>query len=88
MEVSSLGRKQYFCMLVDDKTGFLWYYPCALKSDFTAWFIKMDAYFDTQFNTRIKTLRTDRGGEYVNATLEGHCEKRGIGMELTVPHTP
>ena len=88
MEVLSLGKKRYFCTLTDDKTGYMWYQPCALKSDFVPWFIKMDSLFANHYQTHTKILRSDRGGEYVNATLEEYCAAHGIIMESTVPHTP
>ena len=88
MEVPSLGKQHYFSILVDDKTGYLWFYPCFAKSDFMPWFIKMDSFFMNHYQSHIKILRSDQGGEYVNTALEDYCAKFGITMEFTVPHTP
>ena len=88
MDVPSLGKRRYFCVLVDDKTGYLWFHACFAKSDFTPWFIKMDSLFANHYQSHVKVLRSDLGGEYVNMVLEEYCSKNGIAMELTVPHTP
>src|SRR5258708_2949430 len=88
MEVMSLGKQCYFCVLVDDKTGYLWFHPCMSKSDFAPWFIKLDTLFMNHYHTRTKTLRSDHGGEYVNSILQKYCKEIGISMEFTIPHTP
>ena len=84
LKVPSLGKKWYFCILVDDKTCYLWYHPCALKSDFTPWFTGLDKLFFNHYSSHVKTLHTDREGEYVNAALEGYCANNRIHMELMV----
>ena len=83
MEIPSLGKNHYFCTLVDDKTRYLWFLPCGRKSDFTEWFIGLDTLFTNHYQSHTKILRTDRGGEYMNAALETYCAKNGISIELT-----
>ena len=56
MEVVSLGKRCYFCILVDDMTGYMWFHPCMLKSDFTKWFIKLDWLFMNQYGMHTKVL--------------------------------
>ena len=81
MEVQLLGKKHYFCILVNDRSQFLWFQPCT-------WFIKLDMMFANHYGTHIKILCTDQGGEYVNSILETYCMQNGIVIELTVLHTP
>ena len=88
METMSLGGKQYFCTLVDNKSGYLWFHPCNSKSHFTPWFIEMDWLFANHYGTHVKTLRSDCGGKYVNTVLKTYCSENSIQIELTVPHTP
>ena len=83
MEVQSLRKKQYFCPLVNDKMGYMWYQPCALKSDFIQWFMKMDSLFANHYKTHTKILRSNWGGEYINVTLEEYCDMHGIIQYLT-----
>ena len=84
----SLRKNHYFCLLINDKTHYLWFLPCTRKSDFTAWFTHLDALFANHYHSHMKILHTDQGGEYVNETLESYCAENGINIELTVPHTP
>ena len=88
MDVISLGGNRYFCLLIDDHSGFIWYQPVAMKLDFSTWFIKMDKLFLNQFGTHMKILCSDRGGEYVNTTLESFCADNGIILERSIAHTP
>ena len=88
MDVPSLGKNCYFCILVNNKTRFLWFLPCARKSDFTAWFTHLNNLFVNHYGSHVKILCTDQGGEYVNETLKSYCAEKGIDMELTIPHTP
>ncbi len=88
MDVPSLGKNCYFCILVNNKTHFLWFLPCARKSDFTAWFTCLNNLFVNHYGSHVKILHTDQGGEYVNETLKSYCAEKGIDMELTIPHTP
>src|SRR5258708_10843745 len=88
METTSLGKRWYFCTLVDDKSGYTWLYLCALKSDFTEWFVKLDRLFVNQYGTHTKILCSDCSGEYVNTPLKKYCAENGIKLKFTVLHTP
>ena len=88
MDIISLGKKHYFCILVDDKMGYTWFSPCTQKSDFTDWFIKLDKLFVNHYGTHMKILWSNCGREYVNSALEEYCTESGIKFEFTVPHTP
>ena len=37
---------------------------------------------------KIKTFRTDRGGEFVSLEFQDYCDKNGINRQLTAPYTP
>ena len=88
MDIPSLGKNWYFCILVNDKTCYLWFLPCTRKSDFTEWFICLNNLFTNHYHSHMKILQTDQGGEYINESLESYCAEKGIVMEITIPHTP
>src|SRR5260370_21403205 len=88
MDVPSLGRNHYFCILVDDKTHYLWFLPCSNKSDFTPWFIQLNMLFTNHYDSHTKILQSDQGGEYINLTLKSYCVKNGILLEHSVLHMP
>ena len=41
----------------------------------------------TKLERRVKTLRTDRGCEYLSDMFTGYCEEKGIIRHLKVPYT-
>ena len=43
---------------------------------------------EKQKGSNLKTLRTDRGGEFTSGQFNQYCEKHGIHKELTAPYTP
>ena len=43
---------------------------------------------ENEIGNTIKTLRTDRGGEYCSTEFEVFCEDHGIRRELTAAYTP
>ena len=43
---------------------------------------------ENQFGYKIKKIRTDNSGEYVNKEFDSYLEANGIARELTIPYTP
>ena len=43
---------------------------------------------ENSFNNKIKSIRSDGGGEYVKTDFQNFCELEGIRMEHSVPYTP
>ena len=39
-------------------------------------------------NKKIKTLRTNRGREYLSKKFKDLCDEKGISRQLTIPGTP
>ncbi|GAX86350.1 hypothetical protein CEUSTIGMA_g13762.t1 [Chlamydomonas eustigma] len=37
---------------------------------------------------QVKAIRSDRGGEYINQTLQDYLKKKGIVQQLTAPYSP
>lgn len=37
---------------------------------------------------KLKTLRSDRGGEFCSSEFQSYCERLGIKREFTAPYTP
>ena len=42
----------------------------------------------TQYHSKIQTLRSDNGGEFVNQDLKQHLDDHGITHQTTCPYTP
>jgi transposase InsO family protein len=59
------------------------------KSEVPIKFQEYSIFVETQYNAKIKILRTDNGTEYVNNCLSTWLEQRGIDHQTTcVYYTP
>ena len=46
------------------------------------------ALVENQSGCKLKTLRTDRGGEFIYKSFLNYCKEQGINRQLTIRHTP
>jgi transposase InsO family protein len=51
-------------------------------------FAKFKAQVENNCNDKIKMLRSDRGGEFLNGALQSICDQAGIRRQFTAPYTP
>ncbi|KAJ7980886.1 Retrovirus-related Pol polyprotein from transposon TNT 1-94 [Quillaja saponaria] len=85
---SSNGGKRYLITFIDDYTRKTWVYFLQEKSQAFSTFKSFKARVENETGRTIKTLRTDRGGEYCSKEFENFCEAHGIRRELTTAYTP
>ena len=88
MGQKSLGGAEYFLTLLDDKTHYTWVYPLKTKDQVFEHFKWWQAEVENFTGQRVKTLRTDNGGEFTSKSFQAHLKACGIRHELTVPKTP
>ena len=43
---------------------------------------------EIKIGLRLKCLRSDNGGEYIDKEFKEYCAANGIRMEKTIPRTP
>ena len=84
----SLGGGEYFVTFVDDHTRHVWVYILKHKSEVLQRFQEWKALVEKSSGRKVKTLRSDNGGEYTSAEFALYLTKEGIKHELTTPHTP
>ena len=65
-----------------------WVYFLKFKSETLENFKKCKSFVERQSGCRIKTLRTDRGGEFISNIFNTYCEKNATHRELATPYTP
>ena len=58
------------------------------KSEVFGKFKEFKALIENHSERRIKTLRSDHGGEYTSTQFEAFCKEAGIKRELTTPYNP
>ena len=78
----------YFITFIDDFTRFGHVYLISHKSDALDCFKRYTNLVKNQLNVKIKTLRTDRGREYLSNQFKCFCDEKGIARQLTIPYIP
>ena len=86
--VGSLTKKHYYVIFVDDWSRFTWIYFLHQKSEVMHIFKNFHAMILTQFNKRIKILRSDSGGEYINKNLSAFFANEGIIHQRSCSYQP
>ncbi|XP_073152109.1 uncharacterized protein [Henckelia pumila] len=85
---SSFQNKKYFLLFVDDFSKMMWVYFLEQKSEAFAVFVRFKKMVERESNLQLKTLRTDRGGEFLSKEFSNYCSQEGIQRQLTARYTP
>ena len=88
IETKSLGGAEYFVTFIDDKSRYTWVYVLKHKHEVLEKFKEWRSKVEKSTGFKIKTFRTDNGGEYKSKEFEDYLKKEGIKHEFTVPKTP
>ena len=78
----------YFITFTDDFSRYEYVYLLKNKSESFEKFKEYKAEVEKQIGKSIKTLRSDRGGEYLSIEFKNLLKKCGIVSQLTPPGTP
>lgn len=78
----------YFFLLVDDYSRVMWVYMPKNKDGALYAFKKFITQVETNPEKKIKTLRTDRGGEFCSKASDSYCEGAGIIRQFAAPYSP
>ena len=85
MPSTSLSGYEYYVTFIDDYLRKNWIYFLKTKDEVFRIFKEFKALIENHLERRIKTLRTDSGGEYTSKEFEYFCKEDGIKRELTTP---
>lgn len=84
---TSNGNKRYLITFIDDYSRKTWVYFLHEKSETFTAFKSFKTHVEKETGKSIKTLRTDRGGEYCSKEFEKFCDQQGIRRELTAAYS-
>jgi hypothetical protein len=88
MPLKSLGGSLYYVIFIDDYSRKTWLYLLKTKDEVFNKFQEFKVEVENLTNKKIKTLRTDNGGEYTSKEFVAFCKSARIRRELIVPHNP
>ncbi|KAL0345816.1 UNVERIFIED_CONTAM: hypothetical protein Sradi_4412900 [Sesamum radiatum] len=77
MQTPTPRNKRYFILFTDDYTRHMWIYFLNQKSEAFSTFLKFKAQAERESGFLIKTLRTDRGGEFLHNSFLDYCKENG-----------
>nr|GEW10283.1 hypothetical protein [Tanacetum cinerariifolium] len=88
MRITSINRKKYILVIVDDYSQFTWVKFLASKNEAPDFIIKFLKMIQVRLNTPVRNIHTDNGTEFVNQTLRSYYESVGISHETSVERSP
>ena len=87
-QVTTAGGNRYNAIFLDDYTGLSVSRPLPTKSAVAAELKAVFAQLELQSGHQVITVRSDRGGEYLNKDLNQYFAGKGITHQTTAPYTP
>jgi hypothetical protein len=85
--VLSNSGYQYYLVLVDDFTHYVWTFPLHRKNEVLPTLLCFHAYVATQHRIPILALQTNNGKEFDNFALHSFFSTHGIHLCLSCPYT-
>lgn len=85
---ASIGNKKHILTFIDDYSRYTKIYLLEHKHETFGKFKEFHRGVETQFSKKLKILRTDRGGEYIDGEFRQFLLNEGIESQLTAPSTP
>ena len=82
------SRNKWFVISIDDCTRMTWLYLLKWKDEVFGVFQSFHVMIQTQFSTKIKTLHTNNGGEYINTRFQAYFQHHGLIHETSYSQTP
>ncbi|HVX00707.1 MAG TPA: reverse transcriptase domain-containing protein, partial [Candidatus Babeliaceae bacterium] len=86
--VPSHGGFKYFVTFIDDYSRYSWVKLIKTKDAALECFKEYHRWAERQTGHVLKTLRSDRGGEYLSKDFLSYLQQNGIARQLTTAYTP
>ena len=74
--------------IFDDASGFAALHFLRSKADAVTALQDLVSWAEAQTGYRLRSIHSDRGGEYINQSLKTFLSSRGIEHQTSVPRTP
>ena len=87
-DTESIGGKKYFVTFIDDKSRRVWIYTLKRKDEVLEKFREWKAMVETETGKKVKSFRSDNGGEYTSGEFDRFLKINGIKRQWSIPGTP
>ncbi|RVW62884.1 Retrovirus-related Pol polyprotein from transposon RE1 [Vitis vinifera] len=87
-KVPTLSGSRWFVTFIDDCTRMTWLCLMKTKDEVNLLFQNFHKMIETQYNAKVRVLRSDNGGEYQSSDLQKYLEGHGIIHQTTCSNTP
>ena len=85
---ASPGGKQYFLLVVDDHSRYMWLELLKTKDEAFECFKKVQVMAEAEGRCKLRAFRSDRGGEFNSIEFRKYCEEIGVKHYNTAPYSP
>ena len=73
---------------IDDYSRMVFVYPIKAQSEVFEKFKMSKAHFETQYDSKIRCICFDNGGEYTSKRFNQYCANQGIAHRTSAPYSP
>ncbi|RVW66051.1 Retrovirus-related Pol polyprotein from transposon TNT 1-94 [Vitis vinifera] len=87
-KVPTLSGSRWFVTFIDDCTRMTWLCLMKTKDEVNLLFQNFHKMIETQYNAKVRVLRSDNGGEYQSSNLQKYLEGHDIIHQTTCSNTP
>jgi transposase InsO family protein len=84
----TIGGNKYGFVIVDEYSRYTWVFFMKDKRKVHEIFKKFATRAQSEFEVKIKRVKSDNGIEFKNTNIEEYLDGEGIGHELFIPCTP
>ncbi|GKD59476.1 retrovirus-related pol polyprotein from transposon TNT 1-94 [Tanacetum coccineum] len=88
MRVESINGKKYVLVIVDDYSRYTWTHFLRSKDETPEVFIDFLRLVQRGLHAQVRTVRTNKGTEFLNKTLHAYFAQEGIEHQTSVARTP
>ena len=88
VRIPTLSGARYLVTFIDECTRMTWISLLSNKRDVSAVFQEFYKMVSTQYQSKIRVLQSDNGGEYLNSTLKFFFKEHGIRHQTSCVGTP
>ena len=87
-KVPTLSGLRWFVTFIDDCTKMTWLFLMKTKDEVNLSFQNFHKMIETQYNAKVRVLRSNNGGEYQSSNIQKYLEEHGIIHHTTCFNTP